>query len=351
MIGGTMRKLSLIILCVASLVATVKATTLTIPNTFTAGTVIDPTQMNTNFSTIVNDYNGSINNNNIAANGVNYSNLSTGVQQIFNYRRPVLQYLGISSTTIEVGLNGTAGQALIVFPDGTARTDSTASHINLDVTRTMALTGTAQSGVMVSTAVTNTWYANYAVKSQVNTTDFVIVASTYLPIQTNFANLNTYFGTNGWVYLGMLCYGDNSGSPGVILNFVMSGNTTKFKNTTTGQGQAGSGPRVASVASGTNATYTYATGLITGSQIPNNMTLVYYRGVAGNSGGGSSISFSDSAAATNYFQTPSGTAAAAEALVQAANGFKIAGTAGQAYDIYVSGFIDNSLGVGGNPGL
>jgi len=43
-------------------------TTITKPNDFTAGTVIKAAEHNSNFDTIYNDYNGSINNSNLASN-------------------------------------------------------------------------------------------------------------------------------------------------------------------------------------------------------------------------------------------------------------------------------------------
>src|SRR5205823_4004220 len=116
-----------------------------------------------------------------------------------------------------------AGQAQILFPDGNLRTDSTSGRINCNLAQVAALSGTAQSGLQTGTVSTNTWYAIYAVKTTDNSSNFVTVADkTNLPVQANYSTLNTNFGTNGWVYLGLVRNGDNSGATNVVLSFYMS---------------------------------------------------------------------------------------------------------------------------------
>lgn len=133
-----------------------------------------------------------------AANG------SGGANILLGYQVPNLTYVSATEASIETGLNGTSGAAYIIFPDGSARTDSTSTHIVFDDTRNAVLSGVAQSGLDTGTVSADTWYAIYAVKVTDSATAFVLVGTLNLPLQTNKAALDAAFGANGYVYRGTI---------------------------------------------------------------------------------------------------------------------------------------------------
>ncbi len=165
-----------------------------------------------------------------------FSGVSTngGGTTQFNYRKPSLSWINTTQATIETGLDGISGNGIAIFPDGTKRTDSTPGHIILDVTQTAVLSGMAQSGLQTGTVTANTTYAVYAVKVQSNSTDFILVADTLLPLQANFSTINTNFGLNSWVYLGMIRAGDNDVLSTELIRFTQTGAMTVLLNNGTG---------------------------------------------------------------------------------------------------------------------
>jgi hypothetical protein len=286
-----------------------------------------------------------------AGDAINYNQIAT----LFMYRRPVLTFSTVSTVAIETGLDSNAGEAKILFPDGEVRTNSTVGDIVFDITRNAAWTsGTIQSGLDTGSEATNTWYAIYAVKvTKVGSTSrFVAVGSTTLPLQANCTTLNTNFGANGWIYLGLIRNGDGAGAIGDILDFIQAGNTTYFKNTNNGGSPSVpvTGIRLADTASATSLTYTYSAG--TGAtNIPNNISFSVYEGSS--SGNAGNFVFQNSAASRDYFLFSTGTSAtlSIRECIPASEGVKISnGPASSfAYDICIEGFVDGVLGVGSNP--
>lgn len=202
------------------------------------------------------------------------------------YRRPNLSF--ISVTTVDVENNtGTTNQTTIVFPDGTFRsviedTSSTSKYRRFIITETAEFTsGTENSGIRSGLSeATNTWYAIYVVKSQINAANFVLVGDTTLPLQTNFSTLNSRYGTNSWLYLGMIRNGDNSGATGDILAFVQESNYIQFSNTVVTAAASLStsfGLRLANVTGAATLTYTYSAGIGT-TNIPDHLKLGIYCG-------------------------------------------------------------------------
>lgn len=331
----------------------------TTANTFSANTVISSSQVNTNFSNITNAFNG------LEAQTSTFTQLKLDedptialevatkqyVDHYSTWRRPVLQFVSTTTVTIETGNQGTSGSATINFPDGTTRSDSTASHLVFNITRNAGLTGTVQSGLRTSLSeATNTWYAIYAVKSQDNTTDFVAVGDTVLPLQANYAALNTSYGTNGWVYLGMIRNGDNVSSTGDILTFVQNGNVVDLRNVAAvsgGVGYTAPGTRLANTAGATSVTYTYAAG--TGAtNIPNHVSLIKYC-YATAAGSGSTAAF-DTAAALKYYAVAGVVAIFDQTTwLSASMGLQVSNGSSVAMEILLTGWIDPVLGVGSNP--
>ncbi len=328
----------------------------TVSYTFSPSTTISSSQVNTNTSDVANVFNG------LEAETKTLAKLKVDIDPTLalevatkqyvdhysTYRRPVLQYASSTVVNIEKGINGTSGQAQILFPDGNLRTDSTTTRINCNLAQVAALSSTAQSGIRTGTLVSNTWYAIYAVKVTDNSSNFVLVADTVLPLQTNFATLNINFNANGWVYLGLVRYGDNSGAGNVILAFTQSGGVTIFRNTCVVQATNQNGMGLVAGTSVSSLNYTYLAGT-TGGAIPANITLALY--AESNNVNGQDVAVQDTSGAYAYAYTYQGSAGPhiQVAWGPAASGFKVVAGASCNIDIVLSGFMDSVLGVGSNP--
>ena len=263
------------------------------------------------------------------------------------WRRPNLTF--VSVTTVDVESNtGTANQTKIVFPDGNSRsvtedTASTTKYRRFDITATAQFTsGTEDSGLRSSLSeVTNTWYAIYAVKSSINTANFVLVGDTLMPTQANFATLNSNFGTNGWLYLGRIRNGDKSGATGDILNFSQQGHFTIFKNTCAASVVDAVGIRLANSASASSLAYS-----LSSADVPSDILVVGYYAAAG--AGSGSIQLGNNNV-TQMWACGSGAARfATRVIVQATDPVLTNGSA-SAMDIHLWAFFDPVLGVGSNP--
>lgn len=184
------------------------------------------------------------------------------------YRRPTLKWASTTTVAIESGLDGTSGDIPVLFPDITVRTETSTTRTTFDITRNAVLTTSgAQSGLRTGSAVANTWYALYAVKVTDSSTLWCTVGDTVQPTQANYTSLNTNFGTNGWVYLGMIRYGDQSAATTSILMFGQSGNFFVLQNKLTGSSQTMRGIRMANTAGATSLTLSITSGT-TGATIP-----------------------------------------------------------------------------------
>lgn len=331
--------------------------------TFTPGTTISSSQVNTNESDIAGVFTG------LEALTKSFSNLRVDtsptattdvaiksyVDKLDNYRRPNLQYASSTAVNMETGINGTSGQAQILFPDGTLRTDSTAGRINLSISQVAALSGTAQSGLRTGTVANNTWYACYAVKVTDSTTNFVMVADVVLPLQANFATLNSNFGSNSWVYLGMIRYGDQSGTANAIVQFAQTGNFTLFLNNCTGSSNNSPGIRLATTAGATTLAYAGSFGT-SGAVIPNHC-LMTWNTASWNVGGVTQCYVRDGGASNPFISMipaasvgvvvrfPYNWVTTAQSQIFLNN--SAASSVGQ--DIFLCGIYDGVLGIGANP--
>ncbi len=265
------------------------------------------------------------------------------------YRRPVLQFASVTTVAVEAGINGTASAIPIQFPDGTMRTETTSTRTTFDITRNAVLvTSGAQSGLTGATSeANNTWYALYAVKVTDSSTLWVTVGSTVLPLQANYATLNTAYGTSGWVYLGLIRNGDNSGSTGDILTFDQVGNFTMFKNIATGLVTTIQGILLASSGAGATLTYSYAAGTGT-AQIPANITLINWI-AAFDAGGSTSSAVKTSPGTANYLLSAGTVASVSRVTGAAGSGLQTTNGSAIGMDIFAGGFYDSVLGVGSNP--
>lgn len=332
----------------------------TVSYTFASNTTISSSQVNTNFSDNSNTWSG------LEALTKTMAKLKVDVDpatalevatkqyvdHYASYRRPVLQYSSGTVVLVETGLTGTAGQILINFPDGTQRTDSTAGRIQCNLAQNAVLSGSTQGGLRSGAQTSNTWYSFYAVKSQSNSTDIIIVADSVPPIQANFATLNANFGTSAWVYLGSLPNGDNSAFGNIIPAFSMSGNVVTLWNSCTLNHAAATparGIRLTTTASATTLSWSYAAGTVVGNNFPANIVIGY---IAASIGGGTQCYLQNAAGSNNYLVLILATAGAyflPIGPIQLTQGFKQTASAATTQDIVATGYIDGALGVGSNP--
>lgn len=248
---------------------------------YTDGNTITANENNTNENTLYSEINGNISTDNILDGTIqngdvadtqfvvtkfasNVQSTFTYVNTIGVYRRPVLSW--ISFTTVDIENNtGTSNETCVHFPDQrrcvTENTGSTSVNRRFIITETASNSGTKNSGLRTGYVRTaNTFYALYAWKVSDNSTDFVIVADTLTPVQANYATLNTFYGNNSWLYLGMIANGNNSDSTNTILNFRQTGSTTVLYSTCAlNVGLTGHGVRLASTAGATSLTFTNGT--------------------------------------------------------------------------------------------
>jgi hypothetical protein len=253
---------------------------------YSDGNTISANENNTNENTLYNEINGNLDSNNLAANAVNSSEiaanavtmgkLDSNLQGFFTYRRPNLVFVDTNTVDVE-GNTGTANQTCVFFPDErrcvTETTSSTDQFRRLKMSATATLSGTWDSGLRSGlTLGTSSWWLIYAVKTTDNSSNFVLVVDSVTPTQGNYALLNSNFGSNSWVYLGAIRYGDNSNNPAGILSFTQSGGKTEFTNL-----KSASNPGIIlnTQASGTNIDWEYNTG-VSSVAVPSNFVFGIY---------------------------------------------------------------------------
>ena len=228
---------------------------------------------------------------NAAASATSSANSAAFFTSLVRFRRPSLVYSSSTEVTIESGLyTGTSTDYTMLFPDGSLRTVTSATYAKFNITRSADFSGSGlQSGLRSGLSeVTDTWYAIYAVKCD-DGTSFVLVGDTTFP--SSVSTLDTRYGSNGWVYIGMIRNGDNSSITGNIISFSHSGETTIFnKNTTTTERARLAGLRLATT-TGDTLSWTYSSGS-TGSSIPAHIRIGYI-GVEGDQSESLSISYND----------------------------------------------------------
>ncbi len=324
--------------------------------TFSPNTTIASAQVNTNFSDIAGVFQG------LEAETKTLAKLKMDadptialevatkqyVDHYSTWRRPNLRFGSVTTVSVESGLDGISGDIPILFPDGTVRTETSTTRTTFDITRNAVLvTSGAQSGLTGATSeATNTWYALYAVKVTDSSTLWVTVGSTVLPVQGSFSTLNTAYGANGWVYLGLIRNGDNSSSTGDILDFYQSGNLTLFKNTLLGVQISGVGTLLGTAAPGTSISYTYSAGTGT-TGIPSNISMALYQGSANTNPG--QFSLVERNGARYRYRITCAVKVIATVWMPAVEGVSLETGNSVNEDVALAGFMDGVLGVGSNP--
>lgn len=343
---------------------------------YTAGNVITAAGQNTNENAVFNEFNGNISAANLASDSVTSAKILDGtilkadlnstlqstftqVSNTLTYRRPVLQWISI--TTIDVEANtGVANQTCVIFPlDGqrcvTENTSSTSVNRRFIITEAASNSGTKNSGLIGANEASNTWYALYAWEVSDNSTDFVIVGTTVIPVQANYSTLNGMFGTGTWVYLGEMHNGDLGSTASDILSFTQAGNVTKLSNSSTGANVADSNGMISSTTASSptaGIAVQYAAGT-SGYAYPAHLTLGYWafmssKGTAhtlevAQSGGGGSFRV--------FYQTSvPGTLGTTLGLFPMNSGLSVTtNNSASTIDIFLQGWVDGALGVGYNP--
>lgn len=334
----------------------------TVSYTFSPSTTISSSQVNTNTSDVAAVFQG------LEAETKTFAKLKVDIDPTLAlevatkqyvdhysaYRRPILKYSSSTVVNLETGINGTSGQAQILFPDGSIRTDSTSGRINCNLAQVAALSGSAQSGLQTGAVSNNSWYAVYAVKVSDSSTNFVTVADkTNLPLQASFAVLNSNFGTNSWVYLGMVRNGDNASSATGLLKFSQVGNMTIFYNTAVGTVLNLSGVLLATSGAASSLTWTYASG--TGAaQVPANIINGLIGATSNATAAGQTWEIFDDPGSTSLIARMTGNSATSLCLshlpMYLLNGIAVAtNTSTSSWDIFLNGFYDQVLGIGSNP--
>lgn len=271
---------------------------------------------------------------------------------LFKWQRPWLLWVSATEIRIPAILDPNVP---MLFPDGDYRTINATTDVELRkmvITRNAVLSGSHQGGLRTSESeANNTWYSIYAVKTTDVTTKFVVVGTTLTPQISNEATLNSSFGTNGWVYLGMIRNGDNAITPGDILSFVQSGNRITFNRPTSASPLTALGLRLADTGAAASLTYTYASGT-SGTSIPGHLNIGTYQGLTSTSNG---LALRNSAITYYIASFGSVTSHGASGFApdqDLAQGLNVTSSAGSnAYSIMLVGWVDPVLGVGSNPYL
>lgn len=334
----------------------------TVSYTFSPSTTIASAQVNTNTNDVAAVFQG------LEAKTKSLSNLlvdtapatSTAVaiksyvDSLMVWRRPNLQFATVTTVAVEAGNDGTSGDIPMLFPDGSYRTETSTTRTTFNITRNAVLTSASgQSGLTGATSeANNTWYALYAVKVTDSSTQWVTIGSTVTPIQANFATLNTAYGTNGWVYLGMIRNGDGGSTAGDILAFQQAGPYTLYQNVTTGTNYGGVGPQgmvLATSASATTTTWTSATGTA-GAVVPTHTPILLVLGARNTPGADQAFTIADDSSARLYYTDTAVSRVLQHAWVPASKGVRvISATTAVGEDIILAGYFDGVLGAGSNP--
>lgn len=263
----------------------------------------------------------------------------------------------VSVTQVDILANSGVNETTIIFPDGTTRSvteDTSVTNVNrrFDITAVAEFTsGTEDSGLRSGiTEADNTWYGLYAVKSQINSANFVMAGDTTLYSVSNIATLDSRYGTDSWVYLGMIRNGDSGSTAGDILNFTQLGATTILINNLTGENWGSNSPglQIATSASATALIYTRTVG--TGdTDIPANLEHILWIGAINDPSAAQDRSLLSSDSGQTYIRVNSDDRFSGQIWASATKGLTLQSTTSAVgMDIIVHGWVDTPLADRGN---
>ena len=216
---------------------------------------------------------------NITLVGSLFFNQSVGSQEVSllfllsRYRKPRLQFTSSDVVTAEDNTN-VAGTVVIMGRDRLWTLYDTTCSLAADANGYLSgHAGTAVSGLLVAdTRTANRWYYIYAVEVQGGTqadgTYCILVATETSPETSNITTLNTAFGANKWVYMGVIRNGYNDGTnTNVIVPFdVDESGFLMFRDTTVSS--EGKGVTLASSSDTSDLEYAINIGNSAASTIP-----------------------------------------------------------------------------------
>lgn len=338
----------------------------TVSYTFSPNTTISSSQVNTNTSDVANVFTGlealtkTFAKLKVDADPTTVLEVATKqyVDVYATWKRPQLVYASTTAYDVEAN-TGTANQTKIVFPDGNARTvteDTTSTHKyrRFDVTATAEFTsGTEDSGLRSGISeANNTWYAIYAVKSQINSANFVLAGDTTYPTTATYSTLNTRYGSNCWVYLGMVVNGNNAGSASSLIEVVQAGNFFKVASpTTSGMGVNNvHGLLLATASAAASITYTYSSGTAL-PNLPSILTLGLYGASQTANAVGMRVQNSDANADISTVGIAGAINSTLTFVSPLSKGVKISSGDGgnENFDVFLAGWLDPVLTSGSNP--
>ncbi len=295
--------------------------------------------------------------------GTNVTNIGTNasaitvLENLLSYRRPVLKFVSVSTVDVEEN-TGTAHVTKIVFPDGDTRTvtedtSSTHKYRRFDMTATAEFTsGTEDSGLYSGISEAgDTWYAIYAVKSSIDSSKFVLVGDYKFPINADFSTLDSRYGGNGWIYLGLIRNGDGGVvSSNDIIDFAQAGNQTILSYYL--GSNIPNGVRLAVTGGAASLQWAYSAGI--GNQLANHITHCYFCVQDSGASSGSGVFITQSFGSTSALIADSGKATSHTVQYSvwgiASKGIEIRSGAGSSSKyIHYGGWIDGALGIGPNP--
>ena len=268
------------------------------------------------------------------------------------YRRPNLVFVSVTEVDVESNI-GTPNETRIIFNDNEVRTvfedtTLTSKYRRFNITETADFSvSTENSGLRDGLSESgNAWYAIYAVKSQLDTTKFVLVGDDDLPLLANITALDARYGEKGWLYLGLIRNGDRDTGGGDILDFIQSGEKTLLNNVF--DSESIGIKFLDALATGTQ-TWAYVSG--TGSlQIPGNIAIAIWQcKLIGENG--DFLQINDSSGAKSYH---AGIAFGsnnhfAQVFMPATEGVQIVSRAATSRKASLWGWVDNVMGLGFNP--
>ncbi len=229
----------------------------------------------------------------ITLKGLLYFNTEVGSQEVSlnwllsRYRKPRLEYTSADIVTCEasaIGISVVMGRDRLWTIYDTTLSLAVAANGQL-----AAHTGTAVSGLGAGiTRTANRWYYVYAVEVQGGTqtggVNAILVATELSPETANITTHNTNFGTDKWVYMGVIRNGYNDGTnTNVIVKFKYDEcGYLRFTEGTVNE--EGLGVTMASTTSATSLEYSIVIGNAAAATIPPVATRCTFGGHRSNNG-------------------------------------------------------------------
>lgn len=177
--------------------------TISKPNTFSANTTISSSQVNSDFDTLYNDYNGNISANNLATNAITTAKITDGAVTTAKLAANAVTTAKLDSDLAAGWNTGTGAISAVTYNGNRSYSLTTASDNSASISPGMRLRTTRTAAAPTqSTSLNGTtqYYNKTSPAAMTFTDDFVVSAwvklSSYLA--TNMAIVSRFNGTSGW---------------------------------------------------------------------------------------------------------------------------------------------------------